>query len=250
MQRLNRSPVAPLGTVALFLFLGLASLPVSLRVAGVQVSFSPRLSAAVDAWDAIAGVFGATSQPGADLSVVRDADVPNVPSSTIEVCTKPVVELGCPRGIEDSAAKLNEIRDSRALKAPRARRAFSVSGLRGTVAANQAVPMVEAGRADRARTIGVLGATKLETAMREGLLKRNETQFKPNTEALAELRNLPIPTSRGLRFLVRTKRVAAQSSLKAAECKVFSALDSARRQEWCRARLIGIPSTIPDTSEF
>jgi len=68
MQRLNRAAHAPVGA-AFFLFLVLAILPISLGVAGVQVSFNPRLSAAMDAWRAqliaaTAGVSWFFSPPG------------------------------------------------------------------------------------------------------------------------------------------------------------------------------------------
>src|SRR5438552_7079264 len=81
MQRLNnptdaprpsaghRSPATshrpPLGT-AFFLFLGLAIVPISLKAAGVHVNFSPRLSAAVDAWKQVSEVFGRSYQPSAE----------------------------------------------------------------------------------------------------------------------------------------------------------------------------------------
>jgi len=45
MQRLNKPAHAPLGT-AFFLFMSLAIIPVSLKAAGLQTGFSPRLSAA------------------------------------------------------------------------------------------------------------------------------------------------------------------------------------------------------------
>lgn len=64
-------PNAPLG-LALF-FLSLAVVPVSLGVAGYDVSLSPSLSAAVEAWRNIAGVLGTNSQPSSDteLSLVK-----------------------------------------------------------------------------------------------------------------------------------------------------------------------------------
>ena len=49
------------------------AVPVSLRVAGYDVSVSPSLSAAVEAWRGIAGVLGNSSQPASDteLSLVK-----------------------------------------------------------------------------------------------------------------------------------------------------------------------------------
>jgi len=70
MYRTDRS-AAPLG-LALF-FLSLAIVPVSLRVAGYDVSLSPSLAAAVEAWRGIAGILGNSSQSASDteLSLIK-----------------------------------------------------------------------------------------------------------------------------------------------------------------------------------
>jgi len=83
MQRLNRPAHAPLGT-AFFLFLGLAIVPVSLKAAGVHLSFSPSLSAAADAWNEISEVFGASYQQTRDpqLPVVTNSDSDVTPSDS------------------------------------------------------------------------------------------------------------------------------------------------------------------------
>jgi len=78
MQRLNRPAHAPLG-MAFFLFLGLAIVPVSLKAAGVHLSFSPSLSAAADAWKEISEVFGASYQQ------TRDPQLPAVTNSDSDV---------------------------------------------------------------------------------------------------------------------------------------------------------------------
>jgi hypothetical protein len=70
MYKTDRSS-APLG-LGLF-FLSLAIVPVSLRVAGYDVSVSPSLSGAVEAWRGIAGALGNSSQPvsESELSLVK-----------------------------------------------------------------------------------------------------------------------------------------------------------------------------------
>lgn len=67
MQRLNKTAHAGLG-LTLFLFLGLAIVPFSLRAAGVQVSISPRLSAAIDVWRQIADALGSGYQSGTEFA--------------------------------------------------------------------------------------------------------------------------------------------------------------------------------------
>ena len=248
MQRLNRSAHAPVGA-AFFLFLGLAILPVSLGVSGVQVSFSPRLSAALDAWHQIAEVFGASYQPGApsDLSVVNESE--SDPSNRIDSSASPSTEFACSRESEELAATLNDVRYPRAPKACARRESPKVES-RHSVAKRVASAVV-ASFENQARVIGVLGALKLETLTREEMLKSIEKQvLKPSFEAIAEIRNLPIPTPKSMRLLVRMKRAAAASSAKTAECKVFSALASSRSHECERAMLTSMPGTSPDNSEF
>jgi hypothetical protein len=70
MDRSDRSS-APLGLA--LVFLSLTMVPVSLMIAGYDVSFSPSLAAAVEAWRGIAGVLGNSSQSASDteLSLVK-----------------------------------------------------------------------------------------------------------------------------------------------------------------------------------
>ena len=248
MQRLNRAAHAPVGA-ALFLFLVLAILPISLGVAGVQVSFNPRLSAAMDAWQQIAEVFGASYQPGtaSDLSVVNASESDS--SIAIDRSTSPSTGFGCARRPEALTTTLNDASDPRVLKAC-PRRASPRVESRHSLAAKLVASVVVASFKNQARVIGVLGAVKLDTVTREEMLKSIETQvLKPRFEAI-EIKNLPIPVSKRVRVLVPMKRAAAASSAKTAQCKVFSALASSRSHECERAMLTGVPVTSPDNSEF
>ncbi|SRR6266404_1217480 len=248
MQRLNRAAHAPVGA-ALFLFLVLAILPISLGVAGVQVSFNPRLSAAMDAWQQIAEVFGASYQPGtaSDLSVVNASESDS--SIAIDRSTSPSTEFGCARRPEALTTTLNDASDPRVLKAC-PRRASPRVESRHSLAANRVASVVVASFNNQARVIGVLGAVKLDTVTREEMLKGIEMQvLKPIFEAI-EIKNLPIPVSKSVRALVPMKRAAAASSAKTAQCKVFSALASSRSHECERAMLTSMPVTSPDNSEF
>jgi hypothetical protein len=90
---------------------------------------------------------------------------------------------------------------------------------------------------------------KLATLKREELLKSFDKQvFKQTFEPIGEVRRLPV--SENMRVLVRVKRAAVGSSAKTAECKVFSALASARRHECDRAIMTGMTTGSPDNSEF
>jgi hypothetical protein len=248
MQRLNRAAHAPVGA-ALFLFLVLAILPISLGVGGVQVSFNPRLSAAMDAWQQIAEVFGASYQPGtaSDLSVVNASESDS--SIAIDSSTSSSTGFGCARRPDALTTTLNDAPDPRVLKAC-PRRASPRVESRRSLAANRVASVVVASFNNQARVIGVLGAVKLDTVTREEMLKSIETQvLKPSFEAI-EIKNLPIPVSKSVRVLVPMKRAAAASSAKTAQCKVFSALASSRSHECERAMLTSMPVTSPDNSEF
>lgn len=95
MYRTDRS-IAPLG-LAVF-FLSLAIVPVSLRVAGYDVSVSPSLSAAVEAWRGIAGVLGNSSQPASDteLSLVKKYSFAEETPKSVE---QPVVAEACNKNV-------------------------------------------------------------------------------------------------------------------------------------------------------
>ena len=95
MYRTDRSS-APLG-LAVF-FLSLAIVPVSLRIAGYDVSVSPSLAAAVEAWRGIAGVLGNSSQPASDteLALVKKYSFAEETSQPTE---QPVVEEACSKSM-------------------------------------------------------------------------------------------------------------------------------------------------------
>lgn len=96
MYKTDRSS-APLG-LGLF-FLSLAIVPVSLRVAGYDVSVSPSLSGAVEAWRAIAGVLGNSSQPvsESELSLVKKYSFAEETNPSAE---QPVVAEACSKRFE------------------------------------------------------------------------------------------------------------------------------------------------------
>lgn len=95
MYRTDRSS-APLGLAVVFL--SLAIVPVSLRVAGYDVSISPSLSAAVEAWRGIAGVLGNSSQPVSDteLSLVKKY---SFAEETPQPAEQPVAAELCSKGV-------------------------------------------------------------------------------------------------------------------------------------------------------
>ena len=254
MQRLNKNAHAPVGT-AFFLFLALAILPVSLRVAGVQVSFNPRLSAAMDAWQQITEVFGASYQPGtnAGLAVVREPE--SIPSKPLDSCMAPTRRLACSREFE-GPNRTGEISQASASKTASVRRMFPRIAPRLPLARKQVPSLVVASSGTKFRAMVASNALKLETNTREELLKNREKLLKviegqlseEGVSPFVEIKNLPI--SKSLRMLVRIKRPAAVSPAKAAECKGFTAMALERRRQCDRAVLTSIPATSQDNSEF
>lgn len=246
MQRLNRPAHTPVGTV-FFLFLGLAILPASLRMAGVQVSFSPRLSAVIDAWDQMAQVFGASSQPTGDLSLVREGERPD--TTPVEASVAAAGGFVCTHASERRPETSNDLPYPPNLKTAVARRTSHKVALRDPLASRIIASAVVASFASHPPVIGTLGSKKLETITLDSLLNSIDKQVRPNFGAFAQIRNLPLPISKSFRVLVHTKR-AAVTSAKGAESKVFSVLDASRRHECDRAILISTPETNADYSEF
>jgi hypothetical protein len=251
MQRTTRSAHAPVGT-ALFLFVGLAIIPVSLRVAGVQISFAPRLTAANDAWQQVAEVFGASYHPTAapDLSVVnRDFNPSNPGESTDEANNSGV--FACSRTVEGSRSESNA--SASAMRPVPVRRSPSRTGHRSSSSNKETIVVAadtfKTSFDKKEFTIGALGALKVATLKRGELLRSIDKQlFRTSFQPLVEVENLP--GSKDFRVMVRFKKTVAGSSAKAAERKVFSAMASARRRECDRAVLTGLPSGSPEYGEF
>ena len=254
MQRMNRSTHAPVGA-ALFLFLGVAILPVSLRVTGVEVSFSPRFAAAMDAWHEVAAVFGADYQgvPASELAVVKDLDTDlNNPTGSSE--SAPGTHFACSRQAEgDPAAEVRTIgvRSIKSVSAPRAgfkaasRRSVS-SGHAAMVAAAEAI---KASFEKQVPKMSAFGTFKAASWNREELLKGLDKQLiNLSVEQIVEAQRSR--TSKNMRVLFRHKRAVAGASPKAAERKGFSAIASARSRECERATLTGMTIPNPEHSEF
>ena len=246
MQRLNRSAHAPLGT-AFLLFLGLAILPVSLRAAGFQVSFSPSLSAAIDAWQQIADVFGAGYQPAgaSNLSVRNDSAREPLKAVDSDACRENI--FACAREIEQVSLTLQDVSKVRATKAGYVRGVRGAGPRAGSRTFANTTPLVpNISLEKQTRALEALSAIKLETATREELLKSIEKHMVERS--FEAVKNLPIP--RSFRVLVQVKRPTIPSATKPAECKVRAALASARRLQLERAMLTSIPFASPDNCEF
>ena len=250
MQRIKRSPHAPVGT-AFFLFVGLAIIPVSLRAAGVQISFAPSLTAANDAWQQVAEVFGASYRPtvAPDLSVVNRETNPSNPVEASDGLRNSDV-FACSRTAEEFSRS-----DSYAssLKAVPVRRSTSRTAHRSSSSTQEtivvAADIIKASFDKKESTIGALGALKVATIKRGELLRTIDKRlFRTSFQPLVEVGNLP--GSKDFRVMVHFKKAVAGSSAKAAERKVFSAMASARRRECDRAILTGSQSWGPDYAEF
>src|SRR4030095_834895 len=108
MQRLNRSAQAPRGS-AFVLFLSLALVPFSLRAAGVNVSFSPSLSAATDAWQQIADVFVQGYHPAGAVDSATLTNHDREPLRAFDSSACPGREFACAREVCESSAPAEEV---------------------------------------------------------------------------------------------------------------------------------------------
>jgi hypothetical protein len=218
---------------AFFLFLGLAIVPVSLKAAGVNVSFNPRLSAAVDAWKQISEVFGRSYQPSAESELASLATSDNdVPAATDDAgCPHRLV--ACARDAEALSLNLPEASSTTVLKVYSCREAR-------TKVTPHALPNSAPARLDLARVsfkeslekgaraLEASGTIRFETAAREEFVKSIEKQMLQRGFGQRGL-VVPIPTS--LRMLIRMKPSIAPTARKTAECRVRAAFADAVRAE-------------------
>ena len=275
MQRLNRSAAAPKGP-AFLLFLGLAIVPISLKAAGIQVSFSPRMSAAADALQQIANVFGSGYQPsrtfvsstpsdrgtdstdslvasnsayaGSGFACIRETDELSLTMKDVVVGDAakydfPPVDTpnqGCARTccriITDSASAPKTV-----AIATTANRLQSYKRAMGTPnAMNSAMNSAMNGTMNSVMKLEAINQCALRN---KALLRDIQTQIVE--------RSLSIPAiPQSLWIVVRAKSPATPSATRAAQCKVRAALDSVRRVERERAMLTGLSSADSDNCEL
>ena len=100
MQRINKQTTAPFGLA--FIFLGLAMIPVSQKVVGVNISFASRMNAVANAWNRITGGVANPYQPlgTAELSGVNVPDCCDESNPVEEPADKPC-QMAC---LEDQSA--------------------------------------------------------------------------------------------------------------------------------------------------
>jgi hypothetical protein len=251
MQRFNRSAHTPLGT-AFFLFVGLAIIPVSLKAAGLQVGFSPRLSAAIDIWRQVAQTFGPNYEAGSssDLAALISSDAAPSQAAQDEGC--PLRQYACDREVEESSGTLSETPSTfvssvnsqpAACLYPAPRNRSKTKRLESSVAAVQISSDIE----NSARAFKALSAERAEMAMRVEVLKVLEKcAVSRRTDLSDPMKNLGIP--RNFRMLVRFKQPAVPS-ITGAACKVRTALAPAGKLRLERASLNGTPAS-PDNCDL
>lgn len=251
MQRLNRSTTsAPKGT-AFFLFLGLAVVPFSLRAVGLQVTFSPSLSAAADAWQQIADVFGAGYQPVREFVSSPPNYTDGEPLRAVDTAACAGREVACVGDAEEFSVTAADVSQAHAPKTA-AVRACPKLALRARatslVAATPAVagPVVRNGFQKQIQALESLGAMNLDILTHTEPLK-NEELVKNIQRRIVE-RSLATPQN--FMMLVRVKSLVVPSATKAPQCKVRAALDSVRRIERERAILTTLSSANPDNCEM
>jgi hypothetical protein len=251
MQRFNRSAHTPLGT-AFFLFVGLAIIPVSLKAAGLQVGFSPRLSAAIDIWRQVAQTFGPNYEAGSssDLAALISSDA--APSQAAEDEGCPLRQYACDREIEESSGTLSKTpaafipavngqAATCSYAAPRNR--SRARRLESSVAGVRISSDIE----NSVRSLKALSAERAEAALRVEVLKVLEKCAVSRRSGFSDpIKNLGIP--RNFRMLVRFKQSAA-TSVTGAECKARAALAPAGRLKLERASLTSTPAP-PDNCDL
>jgi hypothetical protein len=267
MQRLNKSQNAPVST-ALYLVLGLAILPFSLRFAGIQLPINPSLSGAMDAWQQISEIFAASQNPVviSDPSVNQEEDSEQRCSDehsidpTSQLAWYVEAKKGCdtfgvisavhtPRTINTRRATTNRSKRASAPEQPVASIVIAGSEIRQmALNALNALNITGEQRIERYKTQQFHAKAELFKSRKSELLKNIDIQFQNGFSGIAGPRNIAVP--KNLKVTVKMKRPASASGQSTAQCKVFSALSQERRRECDRAALISLPVVNVDISEF
>lgn len=240
MRRLNRSTSAPIGT-AFFLFVGLAIIPVSLKAAGLQLGFTPRLSAAIEIWSQVAEVFGPNYgvASGAELAALITSDVTPSPAASDDRC--PLQQYACDREVEEASPASQEVTmaSTQAAKAPRTTcKLASRTYARAKVVETGFMPAeISVNIGAGPRGFHEFGDRRAEATMRREVLNKLEKIINHRDFDQTSINPLPLPKS--FRMLLRLKQPAV-SSVTGAECKARAAMEAAGRFE--RASLKSTPA--------
>jgi hypothetical protein len=272
MQRLNKSPNAPVST-AFLLVLGLAILPFSLRVAGIPFPISPSLSGAMDAWQQISEVFAANQNPVviADPAVNQDE---NSDQCSDEDAADPISQLACYAEAKKGCDTFGDISAAGTSRAIKTRRAATNRRKRLSESEQPVASIVIAGSEIKQMTLNALNALNITAERRiertktqqfheeaehfknqkSEFLKNFDIQFQNDFSGITGPRNIAVP--KNIKVTVnkmtvnKMKRPASASGQSTAQCKVFSSMLLERRRECDRAALISLPVVNVDNSEF
>src|SRR5262245_4363656 len=240
MRRTHKTAHAPLGA-GFFLFLGLAMLPLSMRAAGIQISFNPSLYAANDALSQIAGMLGASYQSEVPSESCRLIDSDPEPANEPNLEQR---EVAC---AYDSIVQLEANRDSSAPKAVRSKRVQCVE----SSSPKRIAPVVALLKTERLSrrldnqevVFQALKAIKPETLFPNGVLVGIPSHaLKVKSETKVDVRGWPIPEDLRVFLRMRPTSVAPKPT----ETKV-KALASVRQAICPRAQQFAAPATSPDT---
>lgn len=250
MQRTSRT--AQVGA-AFFLCLGLAVVPVSLRVAGVSMTLSPRLAAAIDVWGEIADAFrgGYQQATQSELAAVKNPEDEHTNEAAETVCraasscvNDAVVPANTPPAVSVAHAKDAVPARPRCAKAARRQSIDHTLAREGMAEIAIHSPAIEAAFKDHATSI--LGTINVEATQKEWMnVVQKSLRFR-DRESKMRMRSLGIPQN--LKVLIQLKTPAA--SKQPAECKVRAAMAAAKRFESERAGLLREHSINLDTGEF
>ena len=269
MQRFNKSAHAPVGT-AFLLVLGLAILPFSLRLAGIQVMINPRISGAMDAWEQVSEAFAASFHPGlsADLSVNQEqgTEQQNGP----ENCAEAMSQYACRGELIEESDTISDISQVEVpVDVPKAictRRVGPTRAKRVAASAPPVASIVIAGSVMKHLALDAVNALsftaehrieqrktqesqkKSEFLKKEFLEKIDTELFKNGIQLTPSAKNITLP--KNVKVLVRVKKPASALGQATVQCKVFSAMALERRRQCDRAALISDPVVNPDHSEF
>jgi hypothetical protein len=218
MQRLRKAAHRGLGLSA-FLFLSLTIIPVSLRTLGVQVSISPRLSAAIDVWHQVADGLGSGYQSGAEPA--------SEPAVTPSETACPQHEFAClteaSYAVLDAMPVCENAADPQPPRTNRVRREHHVKALRSSQEKRiESVIDIEAVKASFENHTRALQALDLKMEK----LKYEEFSWKTFQPRDLTMR---LPVRQSLKVLLLQVKTPAATSPE--RCKVRAAASAERQRE-------------------
>lgn len=256
MKTNHKSSSTPLAMT--FLFLSLAIVPVSMKATG----FSPKLSAVVDAWNQIAGIFGDGYQAAqtTELLALNQSEASETPAPASDSCCRETLlaSLDTPLVVESEPAPAS-VAEEAASNSERKQCAVTAKKRHQTKRAQMTIAQAasETRREFRVVSLEVQEMTTVAPVVPVEAMKALETHAAlrlANLNLNRALRNLPVPKEmKDVKVLIKAKSLASAAP-QPARCGSSSAAKPAAKTDWIWGLMPSLSESVPpattETSEL